>query len=454
VGKTNYPFQVAIVELTKVRAREHFGMVTSDTSTGEFSFLVSPIKNRTGIGKGDYVTLDHPLLGDSCPLLAVVKEIKRYEEVIGASLGDRIGKMVATADIIGYVDLREEIRPLRRLLLPPYPGSRIYLPFAEFLEDIFSRDLDGKFFEQPVHLGKSDSWATSSNENLKQAGFFLDAKDFTKHHFLISAMDGAGKTNTATVIVEELANKTKHPIVILDPYDEYSTIGVAGGLFKKLAEEGGVPIESYPFNFSVSILAANPDRIAKGLTANKIKFGENQRISIREVSTHFGGIPSERTEREVKELMARIGRKDQVTVINSSGFGLEEKCNFFMFFVKSLLKERFEEKVEPFLFVIEDAEILTGDELEIIASEGNKVGISMGLLSKHPTDLGARVLSQMGTQIVGRTTDANDMEYLRNMVVDKSALLPQLRTGEFIVNGFNVRNPIKVILRERYSSET
>ena len=77
-------------------------------------------------------------------MFAEIKEITSYEEVAGSTIGDRIGKRLATAQIIGYIDLRNEARPMRKLLVPPNPGSRIYMPYASFLEDVFSRGTDGK----------------------------------------------------------------------------------------------------------------------------------------------------------------------------------------------------------------------------------------------------------------------------------------------------------------------
>ena len=44
--------------------------------------------------------------------MAVITDITSYEEVAGSTIGDKIRKMLATAEIIGYVDLRYEIRPV------------------------------------------------------------------------------------------------------------------------------------------------------------------------------------------------------------------------------------------------------------------------------------------------------------------------------------------------------
>jgi DNA helicase HerA-like ATPase len=85
------------------------------------------------------------------------------------------------------------------------------------------------------------------------------------------------------------------------------------------------------------------------------------------------------------------------------------------------------------------------------ASEARKIGISMCLISKHPTDLGSEILSQMGIQIIGRRMEPKDLECVRNMVIEKAVQVPELRVGEFIVNGLNIRKPTKVIIRKLFS---
>ena len=37
------------MDIADIRIKEHFGLVTNDTSTTQLSFLVSPPKNREGI---------------------------------------------------------------------------------------------------------------------------------------------------------------------------------------------------------------------------------------------------------------------------------------------------------------------------------------------------------------------------------------------------------------------
>jgi DNA helicase HerA-like ATPase len=201
---------------SEVRLKEHLGIVTSDTSTTSFSFFVTPLRNKTWVGKEDFILIEHPFLGESCPLIAVVREIKNYEEIVGSTVNEKSVQTTANAEILGFIDLRnDEKRALKKSSVAPGPGSKIYLPYAEFLEDIFLRDLEGKLFEHPLHVGSLESHAPSRDGSARQLSFSLDAKDFAKHHFLIAAISGAGKTHTATVIVEELATEAGWPVVFL-----------------------------------------------------------------------------------------------------------------------------------------------------------------------------------------------------------------------------------------------
>ena len=72
------------MDLSTVRIREHFGLVSNDTHIGQFCFLVSPPKNRGSVEKHDYVLVDHPLLGEIFPVLAVIKEIIRLNNTPGS----------------------------------------------------------------------------------------------------------------------------------------------------------------------------------------------------------------------------------------------------------------------------------------------------------------------------------------------------------------------------------
>jgi DNA helicase HerA-like ATPase len=108
------------------------------------------------------------------------------------------------------------------------------------------------------------------------------------------------------------------------------------------------------------------------------------------------------------------------------------------------LKLRNEEKVKPLFLLIEEAENLKGETLDQVVAEGRKNGLSACLLTTHPTELGGKILSQMGNQIIGKTTDKDDIEYLANLTGSANGSLSSLAVGEWIINGINANRPMKV----------
>jgi DNA helicase HerA-like ATPase len=389
--------------------KEHLGIITNDTSTTQFSFLVSPMKNKASIEKENYVALDHPVLGENHLILAHVNEIKSYEEIVGSSIRDKTGRIIATANTLGYVNIKEDARPLQKLLSPPSPGGRVYLPYAEFLEDTFSRNLDGQPFKHPLHIGKLEATATSLTGKIKPINFYIDAENFTNKHSLIAAMDGAGKTHTATIIIEEIANKTTHPIVILDPHGEYTTINT-------------------------------PKKTTKTKPPST--------VTITNDTGKWNPKPTEKTKEETLKALTNNVKPNQTTILNSKGAPPEERKNFFNYCIAALWNSRLKNTTKPFLLVAENAETLNRETLENITSEGTKTGVTTIIISKHPTEIGGKILSQTSTQIIGRTIDKNDIEYLENSTLEKTKQLPKLKTGQWIINSITMPQPTEITVRE------
>jgi len=397
------------MDLSRVRIREHFGIITNDTRTAEFSFVVSPPKNRSSLEKQDYIVVDHPLFGEACQIIAVIKEITSYEEVSGSTIGDRIGRMLATTEIIGFVDLRKQTRPLRKLLAPPNPGSRVYVPLVSFLEDILNRNSKGEPYAQPVYFGKLEGAAIGDEQAQNQISCFLDAQELTTKHTLIAAMAGVGKTHTAKRLIQEISIKTNSPIVILDPAGEYSDLE--------------------PSKSQVVVLAAKPDIVSKRLLDKKPQ--------VRNLN-----------DKNKLETLAKEVKPGQITILNFQGLTMEEKSSVYTECLEALRKNKIDETIEPFLLVAEEAENLKGETLNHIVSDGRKNGIAICLITTHPTELGGRILSQVSNQIIGKTTDKSDVDYLTSVTNAGSGILPNLIAGEWIVNGVNLTRPLKVQTRE------
>jgi DNA helicase HerA-like ATPase len=372
------------MDLSNVRIREHFGLVSNDTHTGKFGFLVSPPKNRSGVEKNDYVIVDHPLYGETCPMRSVITEITSYEEVAGSTIGDKMGKMFATAEIIGYIDLRNENKPICEVLVPPNPGSRVYIPLKKFLEDILNRNTKGEHFKTPIQIGMFKNSSVEDPENRGFIKCFIDAQDFTSKNSIIAAGPGTGKTSLAKLLLQEISAKTPTQIILFDSYNEYSD---AIDSAKKIEIKGKTDEES----------------------------------------------------------LTKTTKKGQITVLNAQGRALEEKRSIFLESLQTILKLRLEQKIMPQFLIIEEAENLKGETLNQAVTEGRKIGISICLLTTNPSDLGSKVLSQMGYQIIGKTTNKEDTAYLSNMAGTTNAP-SDLAVGDWIIYGIGNNKPTKVCL--------
>jgi hypothetical protein len=301
------------VDTSKIRVREHFGIVTNETSTKKIRFLISPPKGRQSIQQQDLVLLDHPIYGDACQIIAQVYEIASYEEVAGSTHSDRLGKLLANAYIIGYVNLEKPDMPLQKLLAPPNPGSRIYMPYVSFIEDIYTRDRLGKPFEQPLHMGYSETCALTPEGTSKQISICLNSKDLMGMHTLIAAVTGAGKTGTVQVLLEEFTQKNSIPIVVVDPNGEYTSLSAT--------------------NYTKATLTPQTKTLPK--TA-----------------------------------------PNQLTILNGQGISLEEKTKYFNSQISALVKAKLEKTVPSFILVIEDPENLNADLLkEVVASKLGITGV-------------------------------------------------------------------------------
>ena len=138
--------------------------------------------------------------------------------------------------------------------------------------------------------------------------------------------------------------------------------------------------------------------------------------------------------------MVKEIKKGQITILNAHGLTLEEKRSFYIESLQLLLKLRLEEKIKPLYLIIEEAENLKGEVLNQVVVEGRKIGIFVCLITTHPSELGGKVLSQMGYQIIGKTTDKEDIEYLANMAGTANAS-SDMALGEWIVNGISNNRP-------------
>ena len=115
---------------------------------------------------------------------------------------------------------------------------------------------------------------------------------------------------------------------------------------------------------------------------------------------------------------------------------------------------------QPLLIVIDEAHLFVPDgdntpahrTLATLAKEGRKYGVGLVLVSQRPSELDSTVLSQCGSLIAMRLTNATDRGKIAATVPDDLGglvdLLPSLRTGEGIFLGEIMPIPTRVRVRK------
>jgi hypothetical protein len=113
-------------------------------------------------------------------------------------------------------------------------------------------------------------------------------------------------------------------------------------------------------------------------------------------------------------------------------------------------------KRQPLLVVLDEAHayLKSGEDsissrtVQAIAKEGRKYGVGLLLVTQRPSELDETVLSQCGSIIALRMTNARDKGYVSSAMQDElremAEVLSSLRTGEAIVSGEAVRIPSRI----------
>lgn len=120
-----------------------------------------------------------------------------------------------TGEIIGYYDktFRDFINPG----IPPRVGTPISLAENDYLSKVLSRAKSGETGAATM------GWLSSRAKDNVSIAVDIDAIAST--HLAIIASTGAGKSYTASVLVEEmLHSKNRAAVLVIDPHGEYETL--------------------------------------------------------------------------------------------------------------------------------------------------------------------------------------------------------------------------------------
>ncbi|MFB6214098.1 MAG: ATP-binding protein [Candidatus Nanohaloarchaea archaeon] len=320
----------------------------------------------------------------------------------------------------------------------------------------------------------------------------FDLTDTLQKHFAILAQSGAGKSYTASVLLEELLDREHAPAILaIDPHGDYVSF----------AQDDNYMAEVKVFrDRDISIAANNlsADHIAGFFTGN---FSSVQRQELRQVfkrlnrgdNTDFGledviarvedKEMNDKTKysllRKLNQLkgMGIFGRSDapsardlepgKLNIIDlSETIDHQKKQIITGYFGKRFFHLRRQERVPPFLMLVEEAHNFAPESqpspsrtvIQKLAREGRKFHASLGLISQRPVRLSTTALSQCNTKFILRVTNPNDLEHISQSSEGITSAvknqIPGLKTGEAIVIGEAVNYPTFIDVRERRSEES
>ncbi len=405
----------------------------------------------------------------------------------------------AQARVLGYLSDDGSVRIPRRAILP---GKVVYRAPSSLLKQFFS------YGEASIELGslitRPEVPVSISVQGLRR-------------HLAILAATGAGKSNTAAVLIEGLMEKGA-TVVILDPHADYVFLGQTQDgrpmeyvervtVFRNPGSTGRYSpsqILAEVNEFTVRFTDLEPEdlfgmldipqtsihirrAISSALDFLKESSGsytasdlvERLNLTAEEAEDHRLRLAASSAAERVRQRLLglhifgesttpwhEILRPWHVSVIDLSGVTgyafdfTATKVLSDIYWAVSSGKFRY-----PVFLVLEEAhKIVPADKqthskriVNVIASEGRKFGIYLVLISQRPCKIDPDSLSMCQNQIILSMVNPRDQEAVRSAAerVSEELLhdLPGLNVGEAVLVGEFTRVPVTVKIKRRKSKE-
>lgn len=193
---------------------EAIGICIGNTSPIKVNFL-----SKIPLKLGQFVYIWYEEEGKDRKLLAMVQSVERFNRYINDSINDisrtdlimdnSDTKVVGTLQILGEIKEVGDSIHLEMLKTPPPPSAKLLRPEKEVLERLFGAK-DKRF----VRIGR----LLSEEEEIP---VYIDISQVVLRHLAILAVTGAGKSNTVSVLLDQIAN-LKGTVVVFDFHGEYT----------------------------------------------------------------------------------------------------------------------------------------------------------------------------------------------------------------------------------------
>ena len=460
------------------------GICVGETSLSEVTFISDKMPKV-----GEYVTIEY----DGKKVLGMIENLIRGNDALNVDINDfkaiqKISKIGVEDNYIrGKVKILGDVNDNLRLpRTPVLPGTEIRLADNELLKEIFK-------VKNPIRLG--------SLVNQSDVDVNVEANPILSRHLAILAMTGAGKSNTVSVLIDQLLAYSV-PIFVFDMHGEYVGAEFPNGdvnvikpkinpkymEFYEIKKLMNIPSNAViqERHFRQAFIHAN-EQLSEG-TQQTIDFLDLMYEYLREKS----GLDDEdsKIDKAVVDVMNKINdaklkysklfyqnapniisniKHSHVNVLDLSQVDEYVASVLVSHILRNSLQRskdaarsgNKEDLLEnSVFFILEEAHILAPKSrdsdskrwIQRVAREGRKFGLGLCLVSQSPKTVDHDALSQMNNMIILRLVEPEDQRHVQSasesLSQDLVNQLPSLNVGEAIVLGLMSRIPTLVKIDE------
>ena len=456
------------------------GISVGETSLTELTFISDRMPKV-----GEYVTVAY----DDKIVLGMIENLVRGNDALNVDINDfkAIEKIASIGGSDNYIrgkvkllgDINDDLRLPRT---PAPPGTIIESADKDVLDFIFD-------VKNPIKLGHL--------VNQGDVAVNVEANPILSRHLAILAMTGAGKSNTVSVLIDQLLTYSV-PIFVFDMHGEYVDADFPNGPVNVIKPKIN-PI--YMSFYEVKKLVNIPSTayIQEKHFRRAFKKAKNLVQDSTASTNNFLQLMYDILEVESKE---EGSDKQIVDVMNKIEDSMDKYSNIFDYNAGNILSNikkghvnvldlsQSDESVASVLvshilrnalqrsknsahtgnindllnnsvfFILEEAHILAPNKrdsdskrwIQRVAREGRKFGLGLCLVSQSPKTVDHDALSQMNNMIILRLVEPEDQRHVQSasesLSQDLVNQLPSLNVGEAILLGLMSKVPTLVKIDE------
>ena len=460
------------------------GICIGESSLNEVTFISDKMPQV-----GAYVTMEF----EGKKILGMVENLIRGSEALNVDIKDfdavkTIVSLIPDDNyIMGEVKLLGDINDNLKLpRVPVMPGTEIKLADKDVLDEIFK-------VKNPIKLG--------TLVNQSDVDVNVEANPILSRHLAILAMTGAGKSNTVSVLIDQML-RYNIPIFVFDMHGEYKDAEFPNG------DVNIIPPKINPMYMSFSEMK-NLANI-KGSAFVQERFfrraffdardvirngGENKRDFVQIIydilntwqNDEGNYNASERAKivdvmNKMEDLQEKylnlfdtykgniltsikVGHVNVLDLSQSDESVAEVLVSHIMRNSLKLRKNAIHKNSDdtldfPVFYILEEAHILAPNRRESqskfwiqrVAREGRKFGLGLCLISQSPKTVDHDALSQMNNMIILRLVEPEDQRHVQSasesLSKDLVNQLPSLNVGEAVILGLMSKVPVLVKIDE------